>query len=659
MAELEAETVLSIDRLAFAPAGGTEVDAAPLSGTITFRAPPGDPAAPPFVINLPTGRVVLRGGAARIAVTANGTLRVENVSNDMAHVVEVWGQVLDVGALLLVAGDLGEIVPGGPPRAMMPATPRPSSAPFATPEGPTTTSSDPAISAPLPPFAMPPAPATEAVDDLERATTLPFMVPASPVATPVPSILETWIPPAGSLPGLPPQPPLVPAAMPTLQLPAPGQVAPGHDPQRIARTLRIDGSGPCATAAGQVCQVGGDLAGSTGRVAGGMQWRVVVPAGRIPSGASATVFFPTTAGIEFFDCGPPASEGPTACTGNTTGSGLQGGTVHVYANAATVAQGPISGSGGLAGGPATPGPSRFPVYVTNSGGGTGNTVVVIDPSTNAVQSTQTVGTNPLGVAVHPGTQRAYVVNNMPNGTVSVIDTRTHQTIATVPVGRRPHGVAIRPDGSRLYVANRRSNNLSVIDTASNAVIATVPVGSLPAAVAVSPDGNRVYVANMNSDTVTVLDALNNTVIGTIQAGPEPGGLALDLTGSRLYVTNATDRGTVTVVDTGSYAILATVPVGPYPQGITTTGTTNRIYVVNTTSSSLSGSITVIDAGSNTVIATIPVGSQPANASATPDGSRVYVTNFGSNSVSVIDTAVNTVLATIPVGMGPFGVAAKP
>ena len=75
---------------------------------------------------------------------------------------------------------------------------------------------------------------------------------------------------------------------------------------------------------------------------------------------------------------------------------------------------------------------------------------------------------------------AYISNALGN-TVSVIDTTTQIVIATVPVGTEPYGVAVNPAGTRVYVANLLDNTVSVIDTTTQTVIATVSVGTGPIA----------------------------------------------------------------------------------------------------------------------------------------------------------------------------------
>ena len=112
--------------------------------------------------------------------------------------------------------------------------------------------------------------------------------------------------------------------------------------------------------------------------------------------------------------------------------------------------------------------------------------------------TKVVGLNqPAGVAITPDGTRAYVTNTGGGGgtTVAVVDivatdSAYNTVVAKVGVGSAPWGIAITPDGTRAYVTNEQSKSVSVIDTsktdsAYNTVVATVGVGVNPMGVAVS------------------------------------------------------------------------------------------------------------------------------------------------------------------------------
>ena len=61
---------------------------------------------------------------------------------------------------------------------------------------------------------------------------------------------------------------------------------------------------------------------------------------------------------------------------------------------------------------------------------------------------------------------------------------THKVVATIAVGSFPLGVAVTPDGNHAYVANGSSDTVSVI--ATNKVAATVKVGKSPNGVGIVP-----------------------------------------------------------------------------------------------------------------------------------------------------------------------------
>ena len=96
----------------------------------------------------------------------------------------------------------------------------------------------------------------------------------------------------------------------------------------------------------------------------------------------------------------------------------------------------------------------------------------------SVVTTVGVGSSPNGVAVSPDGSRVYVANYSGNS-VSVINTSTNGVV-TVGVGYSPYGgVAVSPDGSRVYVVNYSGSSVGVISTSTNTVVATVSVGSSP------------------------------------------------------------------------------------------------------------------------------------------------------------------------------------
>lgn len=140
-----------------------------------------------------------------------------------------------------------------------------------------------------------------------------------------------------------------------------------------------------------------------------------------------------------------------------------------------------------------------------------------------------------GVAITADGKRAYTPDRATN-TVSVIDTDSgsptfNKVLATISMGEQPVGVAIPPQGNLAYVTNAQAPEGSVlvidIDPASptyHTVLAKLPVGTgAPDDVAITPDGRLAYVTGGG---VVVIDIdpespTYNSVVATIPPGPSP------------------------------------------------------------------------------------------------------------------------------------------
>ncbi len=305
------------------------------------------------------------------------------------------------------------------------------------------------------------------------------------------------------------------------------------------------------------------------------------------------------------------------------------------------------------------------IYVSNSDSGT---VSAIDPATNTVIATITVGSSPYGVAATPNGQRVWVSNWLA-GTLNIIDTATNAIEDGAAISGNPHGIAFNPAGDRAYVAVDNmpvspTSGVWIFDTTVSPPypMAVVPVGAFPTGVTMRPDGRRLYVANYGQDlgtTVSVIDTdplslTENNVVATITVGTGPFQVGVSPDNTRAYVTNFTS-GTVSVINTATNAVTATISVGTNPTFVAVNPAGTRAYVTNIGSNSVS----IIDTATNTVASTItPVGGQPRGIALSPSGSRAYVASSGDNSVHVL-AADGTGVATVPVGSGPFYVAVVP
>lgn len=204
-------------------------------------------------------------------------------------------------------------------------------------------------------------------------------------------------------------------------------------------------------------------------------------------------------------------------------------------------------------------------YITNLGGSC--TVTVVETATNTVVTHVDVGGCLSGggaydLAVTPDGAYVYLASWWGNS-VSVIDTSTNTLYTVFGVGNRPQSIAITPDGALAYVTVEADNQVKVIDIATNTIIHTIPVGSGPFGVAITPDGALAYVTLRGDGQVIAIDIATSTVVHTIPVGNFPTGIAITPDGALAYAVNNFDS-TVSVIELGTNTVTATVDVGNRP-----------------------------------------------------------------------------------------------
>ena len=235
----------------------------------------------------------------------------------------------------------------------------------------------------------------------------------------------------------------------------------------------------------------------------------------------------------------------------------------------------------------------------------------------------------------------------------VLDTQSRQIVSSTPVGRLPLGLALSPDGERAYVSNvgmfryslvpdydpkqardtgldfppfaylsqeanegtvvqeknlaglgdpnvPESNSVWAIDVSNPAAPSVtarirtgIPVGDQSVGGS-SPGGvvagrNKVYVANTNQDSITIIDARRNRIEKTVLLEPSPTvrglrgvlpfGLALSPDEKRLYVACA-GINALAVLDARRGKVLGYIPTGWFPAKVLVSGDGKTLYVAN-------------------------------------------------------------------------------
>jgi serine/threonine protein kinase/DNA-binding beta-propeller fold protein YncE len=198
-------------------------------------------------------------------------------------------------------------------------------------------------------------------------------------------------------------------------------------------------------------------------------------------------------------------------------------------------------------------------------------------SPGVVAGTIPVGPQPIGIAMAPDGERAYVASGQDHATTSgagvlnVIDVPQAEkhpgpavVMKSVPAGCQTNRVAFSPDGQQLWVTAVGSNALlgfsaaKLVSDPAHALVARVAVGQSPLGLAVISNGSRIVVADSNRgggsgaqanlavvDTAKAL-AGKPALVGYLRSGLEPRQFAVVSDSSTLLVTNSKSAQVQTV-----------------------------------------------------------------------------------------------------------------
>jgi len=147
---------------------------------------------------------------------------------------------------------------------------------------------------------------------------------------------------------------------------------------------------------------------------------------------------------------------------------------------------------------------------------------------------------PVNAAVSPNGKEVYVACEAGNSVI-VVDTSTQEKVAEIAVGGQPADVTFSPDGRLAYVSNRLDDNVSVVEVATRKVLRTLPVGDEPHGVLTDKSGRYLYVLNTSTDDISVYDTETFSETRRLSASRGPWSLALSPDGRTILVTNTLSR----------------------------------------------------------------------------------------------------------------------
>src|SRR6266849_2486626 len=290
------------------------------------------------------------------------------------------------------------------------------------------------------------------------------------------------------------------------------------------------------------------------------------------------------------------------------------------------------------------------------------TLLIVNPSTGAVQEVDTGGVGPSLIAYNVYNKDIYLTNQF-SSDVTVVSGDTNKVVARVPVGLSPIGIVYNPSNHEIYVANQDSNTVSVIDSVSNTVVANLHEGNNPVALAYDSRDNLIFVTHTwlagytggSTTFVTAMDGFTNSVVANITMGTQASalGIVYDPISNDVYVANWS-ANSVTLINGLTKTIVETIQlpsikiqspsipqlmVPQFPEGLFYDPANNLVFVtgqlVSGLGNPLSTSVWVIDAETNKPVGTLATGYQPTGGAYDPDNGCVYLSNHGSGTLSIV------------------------
>lgn len=313
------------------------------------------------------------------------------------------------------------------------------------------------------------------------------------------------------------------------------------------------------------------------------------------------------------------------------------------------------------------------IYVTNSAG---NTIGVIDPTTNTVVQTIRGIELPHGVNFSPDGARVYISNES-ESVLDVVNREQGELLKKIPLSGRPNNIAVTKDGLRVLVGIRSApGGVDVVDASSLNLQKTIAIQRTIHNIYVTPDGRFAVAGSVESKSATIIDLQTDQVAWEVKFDNGVRPMAFDSnpdgSTSRIFVQLSNFNG-FAVVDFAKHAEVGRIQLPDQPGGYGASeerlNTPSHGIGVSPDGKSLWIGSTVANAVFEYSLPELklvghcslpnvyppnhtPTGSVPEWITFTPDGKFLYVSNSGARSVSAIDTRTLQIVAIIPAGEVP-------
>jgi YVTN family beta-propeller protein len=306
-------------------------------------------------------------------------------------------------------------------------------------------------------------------------------------------------------------------------------------------------------------------------------------------------------------------------------------------------------------------------YVIN---GTGNSISVIDLTTNEVK--KTISLTDIGyphhIAISPDKSKISI--GVPGmdlsgghsgimagmaGQFLVLNSQTGEMMKSQNLPAMCHNAIYSPDGTEIWAAQMEDAGKVLVYNASTYVLKnTINVGMMPLEVSFSSDGMMAFVCNSSDNSVTAINVSDKSVMATIPVGVSPVG-AWQGGDNKMYVDNE-DGQSISIINVGTMTVGETVTLGFMPGMAMRQNDMKELWVTDPTNGKVHWWTWSVSMNMYMVGGEVIVGAG-AHAIAF-NGMTAYVTNQTAGTVSVVDVNSHAVIKTITVGAKPNGIVLK-
>ena len=283
---------------------------------------------------------------------------------------------------------------------------------------------------------------------------------------------------------------------------------------------------------------------------------------------------------------------------------------------------------------------------------------IVDPATLKILAKVPAGPDPHEVVASDDGTRAYISNygGGTYNTLTVVDLVNQKSLGTVDLGalRGPHGLHFV--GGKVWFTSEVAKAIGSYDPSTSKIDLILGTGQDGTHMIYAfPDQSRLVTTNVGSASVTIFEKRAgprpNWSATTVPASGRVEGFDVSPDGKSIWAANAQD-GTITIIDvaTKSPTSLAANVQGANRLKFTLDGTMVLVATLG------APDLRIIRVSDRTEIKRIPVGTGAAGIQIQPDGLRAYVACSPDNYVAVIDLKTFAVVGRIDAGRNPDGLA---